>query len=855
MKEKQQVIDNDVRFRKLIENSFSGITLLDRDLNIIYRSPSAERINGWNMANRLSNTMEELTHPDDLVCVNKVLFEVRHTPGLSKTCTFRIKHFFGHYIWLECNYTNMFNEPEINAIVCNFIDITDRKANEEQLIKSQQLITAITDNVPALIAYWTADLKCVFANKPHLEWFDKKPDEIKGISKKELLGEAEFELHKDHIEKVLQGIPQSFERNFYKSDGTSIYTHTKYIPDMEGNTVKGFYSLISDITDVKLAEQKIHKQSQQIEYLLEAITDGFISLDEHMCYTYVNKAIEEMTRMKADQFIGKNIWELFPDAVGSPTYHAFQKAFTEKTYVSNEDHYEALNLWQENRIYPSEKGLYVFIRNITAQKNEEQQKAQLVSALTESLKEKNTILESIGDVFFALDKNWTITYWNNVAEKILGRPRDEVINKNFKDVYSYAINLYPLKKYQEAMDTNKMVYFEYYSEVLNVWFEVSVFPTGNGLSVYMKDVTDRKNAEALAKTAFDEKVNILESIGDAFFAVDKNWTVTYWNNMAVNVLQIDKADIINHNLWEVFADSVGSTSYKMYHQAVTSNKAVHFEDYHPPLNKWYEISAYPTGNGLSVYFKDITERKTSDTVLKELNTTLQKHAKELAVSNAELEQFAYVASHDLQEPLRMVTGFLTQIERKYSNVLDDKGKQYIDFAVDGAKRMRQIILDLLEFSRIGRTDDNTEAVDMNKIVADILSLYRKQIEEKKAVIRFSNLPIINTYKVPVRQVLQNLISNALKYQKAGNKPVVTINCIETDKHYHFSVSDNGIGIEKEYFDTIFIIFQRLHNKEGYSGTGMGLAVTKKIVDSLGGKIWLESEEGKGSTFYFTIIKK
>jgi PAS domain S-box-containing protein len=413
----------------------------------------------------------------------------------------------------------------------------------------------------------------------------------------------------------------------------------------------------------------------------------------------------------------------------------------------------------------------------------------------------------------------------------------------------------PLIKYKEAVDNNKAVHFEHYSEVLTTWFEISAYPNSDGLSVYMKDVTDRKTAEAIAKVALDEKISILESIGDAFFAIDKNWTVTYWNNMAEKVLKVAKADILNHNLWDVFSASVGSLSYKKYHHALKTNKAVHFEDHYPTLNKWYEISAYPSNNGLSVYFKDITERKTSENRLTELNKTLEKHAKELAVSNAELEQFAYVASHDLQEPLRMVTGFLTQIERKYGDMLDTKGKQYIHFAVDGAKRMRQIILDLLEFSRIGRTEDHTEEVDLNKVVSEIILLYRKQIDEKKAKIEFNNLPLLNTHKTPVRQVFQNLISNALKYQKPGNVPLIQIDCAELPRHYHFSVRDNGIGIDAEYFDTIFIIFQRLHNKEEYSGTGMGLAVTKKIVESLGGKIWLESEQDKGSTFHFTILKK
>ena len=284
------------------------------------------------------------------------------------------------------------------------------------------------------------------------------------------------------------------------------------------------------------------------------------------------------------------------------------------------------------------------------------------------------------------------------------------------------------------------------------------------------------------------------------------------------------------------------------------SEVIRFEDYYAPLARWYEISAYPSGNGLSVYFKDVTDRKLSDIRLNQLNENLQIKAKELAVSNGELEQFAYVASHDLQEPLRMVTGFLSQLEKKYGDTIDDKGKEYIAFASDGAKRMRQIISDLLEFSRVGRTEDKQENVDVHELVEEIQILVQKQVEEKKATIRADNLPVIRTCRAPLRQVFQNLISNALKYTKNEVAPQIHITARELKNQWQFSVTDNGIGIPGDCFERIFVIFQRLQGRSDFPGTGLGLAITKKIVESQGGKIWLESKEGEGSTFYFTLLK-
>lgn len=277
---------------------------------------------------------------------------------------------------------------------------------------------------------------------------------------------------------------------------------------------------------------------------------------------------------------------------------------------------------------------------------------------------------------------------------------------------------------------------------------------------------------------------------------------------------------------------------------------LHFEEYFPVLTAWLDITMNPSPHGLSMFFKDVTERKTQEEKLKKIN-------RELALSNSELEQFAFVASHDLQEPLRMITSFLAQIEKKYQDILDEKGKKYIYFARDGAKRMRHIILDLLEFSRVGRSDEDKENVDVGSLLEEIMTLNHKVIKEKGALIKWDegNFPVVYTFKSPLRLVFQNLIGNGLKYQNDGTVPRINITFDESDEtEWHFIVSDNGIGIEREYFEKIFVIFQRLHYKNEFSGTGVGLAICKKIIENLGGKIWVVSEFGKGSDFHFSLPK-
>ncbi len=221
----------------------------------------------------------------------------------------------------------------------------------------------------------------------------------------------------------------------------------------------------------------------------------------------------------------------------------------------------------------------------------------------------------------------------------------------------------------------------------------------------------------------------------------------------------------------------------------------------------------------------------------------------------EMEAFAYAAAHDLKEPLRMVKAYLNLLEIRYKLDLDEKAKQYIHFAVDGAERMDTLITDLLGYAKAGKEDNDIQETDINKVIEEIKELYKLLITEKGVVLTTTGLPTITISKTAIKQIFQNLIGNAIKYQPTGTKPLVNITSKETATHWQFSVADNGIGIPEKSLKTVFGIFKRLHSKENYSGTGIGLAICKKLAEQNGGEIWVESEVGKGSVFSFTISKQ
>lgn len=253
------------------------------------------------------------------------------------------------------------------------------------------------------------------------------------------------------------------------------------------------------------------------------------------------------------------------------------------------------------------------------------------------------------------------------------------------------------------------------------------------------------------------------------------------------------------------------------------------------------------------YFKEAIGLRTSREFERELMFR-QQAVQELKRSNQELQQFAYVASHDLQSPLKTIVNYLTLLDSKYGQQLDADGRRLIDTSTAAAGRMRNLINDLLDFSRVGSVTEY-KPVDLNELVAEILDEQQPEIRLSNATIELGLLPTLVAHRTDLKQVFQNLITNALKYRRPDVAPQLSIQATDEGSVYRFSVADNGIGIESQYYERVFQIFQRLHGRTNYPGTGIGLATCKKVIDIYGGKIWLDSIPGVGTTFYVTIPKK
>jgi PAS domain S-box-containing protein len=261
-----------------------------------------------------------------------------------------------------------------------------------------------------------------------------------------------------------------------------------------------------------------------------------------------------------------------------------------------------------------------------------------------------------------------------------------------------------------------------------------------------------------------------------------------------------------------------------------------------------EISLSPmhasAGTFVISSIRDISQRK-------QVEQQLRETAADLARSNAELEQFAYVASHDLQEPLRMVASYTQLLARRYAGKLDSDADEFIGFAVDGAKRMQDLINDLLAYSRVGTRPLQVQDVDSQELVDGVVADLAAAVSDAEATIVYAGLPVVRGDQTQLRQLFQNLITNAIKFRGARS-PEVRITAEPHGNDWQFGVHDNGIGIEPQYLERIFVLFQRLHTRAEYPGTGIGLAICKKIVERHDGRIWVDSEPGEGTTFRFTL---
>ena len=404
---------------------------------------------------------------------------------------------------------------------------------------------------------------------------------------------------------------------------------------------------------------------------------------------------------------------------------------------------------------------------------------------------------------------------------------------------------------------------------------------GKRLVVFIRDITKLKKAtvelnkyrgqleqmlrERTAELIDSEKKyrNLYESNLDGIILVNIEGRITEANEVLVKMLGYTKKEIVQLSYQELtppeWAESDKVKVKQLHEHGYIKNYEKEYyrkDGIRVPIDLSVWLIKNTDGNRIGMWgiVRDITERKKTEEKLKTINKHLRHRTLDIERSNKELEQFAYVASHDLQEPLRMVSSYTQLLEKRYKKQLDSDARDFINFAVDGANRMQRLINDLLSYSRLGTERKPFKPTDCHSVLGKVLASLSTIIEKSHAMIANDDLPVVVADEGQLVQLFQNLISNAIKLH-SKEQSRIHVSAKEKNDEWIFSIRDNGIGIESEFKDRIFVIFQRLHSKDLYPGTGMGLAICKKIVERHGGRIWFDSTPNKGSTFFFTIPKK
>lgn len=618
-------------------------------------------------------------------------------------------------------------------------------------------------------------------------------------------------------------------------------------------TEKTIQKLINqDILNLLGSEINRKTSEAELDFFFELSPDLMCINDLNGNYIKVNKAFYNLLSYEKTDLLNTPFLDyIHPDDMG-----IFDNLLVQIQSGSVMDHESRFKAKAGNYIwiswtarpFPAEGMILAVGKDISEKKKQEE-------ALETSNRTLSDTLESIQDGFIAINRDWTISYWNKEAENIIKIKREEVIGKFFWEAFPEALNGKFFHEYNKCVKEQITVRFEEYFSPIEAWLQVIAYPSESGITVYFNDITDKKNASLkllqfknVIENSKDE-IAIISTINETIY-LNPSYTESFGYGVE-KLKQIGGPQIVfaNENqAAEVYLDLLAGKYWKGDVELLSKDRKI----------KSYYISAGPIFNDdhklIAVYLihTDISSRKEIEYKVKQLYSNLQQKAKELANLKEELNHFGYIASSNLQEPLYAISENLKYLKEDYSQFLDDKGHHYLENAVHTSDYMSFILAELLKYSLVDQAGITYEKIDLNKVLKDTMLTLRQQILDKFAKIDIPKLPTIKGYEPHFKEIFTNLILNSLTFQK--EQPVISVEFSTTKTHWLFSVSDNGVGINSSDFDKIFNLFQTLEQPDGQVRNGMGLAVTKKIVEKYGGKIWVESEVQKGSVFYFTISK-
>lgn len=844
-----------------------------------YMSPAIRTL-GFQQDELMAMSVDEVlsqVHPHDRPAL---ISQLSHINNVGKgLIEYRFRGNDDQYRWWSNKMVIIKDDQGMPLYRDGFVrDITEQKKAEENLTKSQrsseeaQRIGQIGSwewNLQTGEISWSDELYHIYGVDPEkftptIDSFAKyvHPDDQETIN--EVINQI-----------ITHGTSLEFDFRIISEDGL---THVlKTVAEATDYDERGNPLLVigtnQDVTELK----KIEKNLKDERDLLQNVMDGarnshLVYLDRDFNFVRVNEAYARTCGYKPKEMIGKNHFDLYPHKENEAIFAHVRETgkpakYHDKPFKFPDQPERGVTYWDWTltpvKSYDEIIGFIFSLYETTKRKQAEEE-------LKRSEEIYRGILDNLQDAYFRSNNEGLIIMASQSAANIYGfnSPKEMIdlsTSSMYKNREDRASMLECLKKKgkienYEFKASRKDGSLFYASQ--NVQFFYDDNGHIQGTECIVRDITHQKEFEETLEKSEEKYRTLFESTSLGVVYQNKNGSIISANPAAEEILGLTLDQMQGRTStdprWNAIRED-GSDFPGEEHPAMVALKTGRevknvIMGIYDPIKKssaWININATPQFKKddiepYQVYtiFEDITHKKIHE-------IELQKTLDELKRSNSELEQFAYVASHDLQEPLRMISSFTQLLERRYKNQLDDDAIDYIHYAVDGAKRMQELINDLLIFSRVKSKAGEFKSVDLDNVIDEVLFNLEIAIEKNDTVITKEGLPMIFGDYSQMVQVFQNLIGNAIKY-RSKKTPKIQIYSKKEDDYWLFSIKDNGIGIESEYFDHIFQIFKRLHTPDEYEGTGIGLAITKRIIDRHGGEIWVESEPGNGSTFYFTI---
>jgi len=645
-----------------------------------------------------------------------------------------------------------------------------------------------------------------------------------------------------------------------KSPNETLDFLCSYYPVQGNGRTLGVGVILSEVTERKRTQLKLEESEKRFKLVARATNDGLWDWD-----------------LKNDSvWWGENIYNLF--GYSSPEVYANIRWWYENLHPEDRDRVihgihavirGGRNYWTDEYRFRRTDNTYAYVldRGYVAY-NEKKEPVRMIGAIMDitarRLAEEThsrlaAIVEYCNDAIISLTFEGRIVSWNSSAEKIYGYTFAEVENRGCSFLAPPGREEEDFTLIEQVLAGVRVEDFETQrlrkdGRQIDVSKTMSLIKNSagdnTGISLIVRDITERKRM----RKQMEVQAQILAQVSDAVVATDPEGKITYLNGASEALFGVTsqraigcRVEEIGHCQWlNPIANERLREILKVEGSFQAEKQLDCMDGQRVHLESSISVLRDLDGSvlGFLEVFRDVTPRKQAEERLK-LQT------QELVRSNQELVQFAYVASHDLKEPLRMVTNFVRLLERKYKGKLDQEADEFINYAVDGALRMYELINDLLAYSRVGTRREPFHLTNLNEVLESVTSNLSVSIAETGARVHYTDLPVVVADPIQMVQLLQNLISNAIKF-RGREAPLVQISAEQREKDWLLQVKDNGIGIDPRFSERIFIIFQRLHSRDEYPGTGIGLAICKRIIERHGGKIWVESCPTGGSVFSFTL---